>query len=321
MPKGIFKELAALKPQKLTPFIPFLYTYAAKLSQIPVDRMLTDPAAMAKSISMAYRLLNYDAIVVPFDSTLEAEALGCEARLNPDSQPSVISPAPNIPDDLPDSFTGQGRIPVIVDAVKRLQSELGREIDIAAGITGPLTLARKLGGEVFSEKAEEFLELAGKAAAALVRMYGEMDADGLVLVEESFTQEETGLKSLLQSQYKSIFNICEYYELPVMLYTREVSEKWIATLDDLDWGGIIMPGTEGLKITKERALKSGMCFGAPLALGGCPEYSAGEINNTLSKYIKDGGKKGFFICSDGDLPMSLPVEILHDIIASLKKGS
>jgi len=318
MAKGTIEQLFNLKETKETPFIPLLYTYAAKLSQVPVQVMLTDPNELAKAISMAYQLLRYDAIVIPFDTTLEAEALGCQIEFPDNSSPVVISHRMNsaVPNDNEiENITRQGRFPVVIDATKRLQDQLKREVDFIAGISGPFTLAYHMGGEEFKGNpgaAIELIEAAGKVTTSLARFYGELGVDGIMLVEPYLAITNNEIISEVKSCYRSITNICDFYELPVVLYTKDLPPQDISSLLDFDINGIICQVTAKLKQSRSRAVKEGKAFGAGVDL------RQEDIIKSIKKYIKDGGSKGFFITTGGDIPFETDIEILQGVVEAIK---
>ena len=55
------------------PFIPWIFTHAARLEQIPVKRMYNDPTQYVKCLQNTRKLYGYDAIVGSFDHSLELE--------------------------------------------------------------------------------------------------------------------------------------------------------------------------------------------------------------------------------------------------------
>ncbi len=321
------KALISLKKMDRPLFIPFLYTYAAKLEQIPVRRLLTNPAALTRGLSQAYKLFQYDAITLPFDTTLEAEALGCKIAWQPEALPALASHAPAAATTL-DSMTGKARIPVVLEALTRIQTQYGKETDILVGITGPLTLARQLGGEKFSAsflsgtaEALDLLEFSNLAVSALAREYGEKNPDGIILIEEAFFPGNEGSTDRLKPFYRSLANIFSFYELPFMLYTdHHLPDDRLAELFDLAGDGLIIPAPSGLKKFMARSLKQGKGLGAALPLKSWPDKSEDDFIKLLKKFIAEGGNKGFFISSDGEIPFSMPPEILHRLMNVLKES-
>ena len=72
------------------PFIPLVCSFAAKLRQISVKELFTNPTTLANSLRDAYKLFGYDAVLNAFDPSLEAEALGCEVKWESEEKPPEV---------------------------------------------------------------------------------------------------------------------------------------------------------------------------------------------------------------------------------------
>lgn len=104
---------------------------------------------MAELAGAAYSVLGMDAVRVPFCQTVEAEALGCEVKSGGSEHVPGIATHPvsagqilTIPDDL----LSRGRLPVVMEAVRKLKLSLGDKVAIIGGVVGPFTLAGSLLG-------------------------------------------------------------------------------------------------------------------------------------------------------------------------------
>jgi [methyl-Co(III) methanol-specific corrinoid protein]:coenzyme M methyltransferase len=131
---------------------------------------------MAKMAHGAYTILTFDAVRLPFCQTIEAEALGCEVIyrgfIPRNGEPLYqIDDSPKFPED----FLKHGRIPELLEAVKRLKRYIDGEALILGGVVGPLTIARALLDSVpllkasikTPEKIVPFLEVGKRAAIEL----------------------------------------------------------------------------------------------------------------------------------------------------------
>jgi hypothetical protein len=61
--KELVKDLFYFKDLPRPPFIPWISTFAAKLEQIPVEDMLSDPGLLSTALLNSQDLFGYDAIV------------------------------------------------------------------------------------------------------------------------------------------------------------------------------------------------------------------------------------------------------------------
>lgn len=74
---------------------------------------------------VAYQILDFDAVRLPFCQTMEAEALGCEVSYR-DFIPSNDIPIYSLDSTpkFPEDFLKQGRIPELIDALKLLKRNM-----------------------------------------------------------------------------------------------------------------------------------------------------------------------------------------------------
>ena len=114
----------------------------------------SDAEMMANLAATSYKLYGYECAVVPFDFCVEAEALGCvmNAYENVDHllYPTIKEKAIHNDDELdsfaiPEDLANAGRIPLVVDAIKRLKADIGNEVPIGTYLIAPFTL----GGQVY----------------------------------------------------------------------------------------------------------------------------------------------------------------------------
>ncbi len=323
------KNLFSLREMKRPLFIPLLYTYAARLAQIPVRRMLTDPAAMTKSISMAYQLFQYDAVVIPFDPLLEAEALGCRINLRPDAPPQIMTHAfseawPQ--DSMVEGLAQQARMPVVMEAIRRLQSLLGKEVALLAGITGPVTMAGHLWGDSLwkspsedRQKVLDALEFTGRVGAAMARQYGEMGLGGLVVAEPCFSLAGAEALPGIRASYGPLSNIRAFYELPLVLHVDSGAAGQLDELFLLDWDGLVIHDPSHLKKNRNQAVTAGRCLGAPLAFSNPNSEPKENAVLFLQECLQTLPRTGLFFSTAGDIPLALPPEVLHQVMRHLKK--
>lgn len=147
---------------------------------------------MAKQALVAYTVLGFDAVRVPFCQTFEAVALGCIRKPGKvrdiEGIPGIEHPPPYKLDDtpeFPDDFLSRGYIPELIKAVEILKKEVGDEVPIVGGIIGPFTVAGSLLDSVpilkatfkAPEKIRPFLDVGEKAGTALAKALIDAGAD------------------------------------------------------------------------------------------------------------------------------------------------
>jgi [methyl-Co(III) methanol-specific corrinoid protein]:coenzyme M methyltransferase len=107
-----------------------------------------DAEKMAAAAASTYKQFGFECAVVPFDLGIEAEALGCEMNFYDDGSTRILYPTVktkilkfgeelSIPEDL----GGQGRVPMLKEAIRRLKDDVGGEVAVGSYVLGPYTLA------------------------------------------------------------------------------------------------------------------------------------------------------------------------------------
>ncbi|MFQ5614522.1 MAG: uroporphyrinogen decarboxylase family protein [Anaerolineae bacterium] len=137
-----------------------------------------DARKMAKAAASSYKDFGLHSAVVPFDMGVEAEALGAGVKYYEKGEGQIIYPTMTdklvsradieIPPDLPENkhksylrkaidqaiidldiqwpadLAHAGRIPVVLEAIRLLKEDVGRDIPVAAWVLGPFTLAGQI---------------------------------------------------------------------------------------------------------------------------------------------------------------------------------
>ena len=89
--KELVRALFGDKPVSRPPFVPCMATAAAQFMQVPVSKLFSDPTTLANSLQSCQRLFKYDGIVILLDTTVEAEACGCQIAWQEREPPSIVS--------------------------------------------------------------------------------------------------------------------------------------------------------------------------------------------------------------------------------------
>ncbi|MGD8505779.1 MAG: MtaA/CmuA family methyltransferase [Candidatus Bathyarchaeota archaeon] len=102
-----------------------------------------DPEKMAKLGSAAHRLCGLDNVSLPFCMTVEAEVLGAKIKFHEDKikWPSVREFHVEDPSDLkfPEDVSQAGRVPVVVEAIRRLKKEFEGKAPVNVYMVPPFT--------------------------------------------------------------------------------------------------------------------------------------------------------------------------------------
>jgi [methyl-Co(III) methanol-specific corrinoid protein]:coenzyme M methyltransferase len=167
---------------------------------------------MARAAASTYRASGFGSAVVPLDLCVEAEALGATVDFRQGSEVAEFPRVAGFLYDSVESFTTEtrrhgdtnfmdlslggfvvknGRIPLVVEAIKLLKDEVGKEIVIGAWVPGPFTLLSLLveTGALYmsmrrsQEALREALEYLSKVLAGVGNAYHQAGADFLTIHE------------------------------------------------------------------------------------------------------------------------------------------
>ena len=148
---------------------------------------------MAKLAYAAYSIAELEAVRVPFGIYAEAEALGCEIDYHEgetDRTPTVVKPASD-PEKVEPVDPSTGVMGAIIEATKILKSQVGEDVPVIAGVTGPFTLACYVYGMEKTmvalitepEKVEKILTVSSQFLLEYCKLLVEAGADVISLLE------------------------------------------------------------------------------------------------------------------------------------------
>jgi uroporphyrinogen decarboxylase len=152
--KGLL--FAALRHEEMLriPWVPFAGVHAGSLKGYKADQVLTDKDKLIESLLEVNHQYDPDGQPVVFDLQIEAEILGCDLVWAENAPPSVathpLASTLELPTRLPEKT--DGRLPLVLDAMARMKTEVGSHTALYGLVTGPFTLASHLRGtEIFMD--------------------------------------------------------------------------------------------------------------------------------------------------------------------------
>ncbi len=138
--RAIYRE-----PTDCVAVAPYIYDAAAQYARVPLKEFYTDSRVMADAQLALYDVLQQDVIAVGCDNYYIAEGFGCQLEHELDDLPTLTQPALRslaqidelaIPDPQRD-----GRMPVMLGAIRQLRKAVGEDVAIRSPGTGPFALA------------------------------------------------------------------------------------------------------------------------------------------------------------------------------------
>lgn len=328
MVNSLFKKTS---PQGLV-FIPLICSFAAKLRGISVKKMFTNPTYLANSLRDAQKLFGFDAITNIFDPSLEAEALGCQIEWVSDEKlPSVMShplaDGKGI-NDLDQDFEKKGRVPLVLEATKRINILMGKELSIIGVVTGPLTLGKHLKGDTFltglkedSQTSKEVLDFAGKISLKVANLYCELGLNTILIVEQVLNEVENLDSNNIRLVYESIWNVLRFYRANSLFLAHGCKDNQVESICGLGVDGVMINGQSQLLKAKGVSQKYGVCFS-----GNIPtevlisEPKQKQLRESVMDYLRIGGEeKGFFLSTEWEMPYSTHPQNIHELMRIVRE--
>lgn len=198
--KQILLNTLQRQPAERTPWMPFVGAHGAQLIGVSARQYLQSADLIVQGLTEARRLYQPDGLPVVFDLQVEAEVLGCDLHWAEDGPPSVTShPLAGKLDwaveDVPMLDMNAGRIPMCMEAARRVSEQMGEDIAVYGLICGPYTLAlHLLGNDIFlqmfdqPEKVARLVMRCAQLGKQMARAYLANGCDVVAVVDPMTSQ-------------------------------------------------------------------------------------------------------------------------------------
>ena len=193
--------LAALKRQETprVPWVPFTGVHIGSLKGVDAERLLKSADLLVACGVEANRRYQPDGQPVIFDLQVEAEILGCGLQWAKDAPPAVAThPLASGYEGLKDLALPRpedGRLPIILDAMRRLKEEIGSDTALYGLVVGPFTLALHLRGtniflDMFDqpEAVKELVDFCRQVTERVADYYIDAGMDVIAVVDPMISQ-------------------------------------------------------------------------------------------------------------------------------------
>lgn len=213
----IFKTLRHEKTDEI-PWVPFAGVHAGKLKGYTAEELLRDSDKLVESLLEVNKLYTPDGMPVLFDLQVEAEILGCDLLWAKDNPPSVkshpFSEGNEIPCACKIPTEESGRVPMILDAMRKIKAEIGDEVALYGLICGPFTLASHLrGSNIFMDMmknpdyVKELVGFCAEVSCKMAEMYIEAGMDVIAVVDPLVSQiSPRHIEKMLSEAFTAVFD-------------------------------------------------------------------------------------------------------------------
>lgn len=209
--------LRTLRHERLptVPWVPFAGVHAGKLKGYNAIEVLTDGDKLFESLMAVNQTYAPDGQPIVFDLQIEAEILGCELHWATNAPPSVVSyPLATdltVPDRLPSP--DDGRLPIVLDVMRRMNKAVGEHTALYGLICGPFTLASHLRGtEIFMDMfynetfLHDLLAYTARVNKRMADLYLQAGMDVIAVVDPLVSQiSSRHLEAFLLTPFSEIF--------------------------------------------------------------------------------------------------------------------
>jgi len=211
----------------------------------------TDAERMARSALWSSKLMGFDCAVVPYDMTMESEAMGNTISLYQDSEDILY---PTIPEKMwstidevkiPDNITELGRLPLIPKAIEVIKKE-APELPIGCWQLGPFTQAGQileldliLKG-VFKQKAkvEELLDKLADNAIKIGKFMQASGCDYITLREPGVAADLLSPRTFREIIKPRLTRILEAWDSPKLLHICGQTDPLIEMMNECGADGL-----------------------------------------------------------------------------------
>jgi uroporphyrinogen decarboxylase len=329
--RELIRRLFQKKELPQVPFMPLVWSFAAKVRQATVKEMATNPALTATALSDAQKLFGYDAIITVFDPSLEAEALGCRVDWISEFQPPLVASHPleegKSIADLNADFLNKGRIPAVMETATRLNIVRGKEVAVIGVVTGPTTLGFHLQGDSFllqlgkdAAEAKKTMNFAKKCCQDLIKSYCDISIDTIMVVEEMPSRGEEPARREMKAAYRAMWNVLRYFKGYSVLLAYGCTADNLELLCSLGADAVVVDGISEAVCLRDYAKTHDLCFAKALRtqdlLSSDSKAVRSKVRGTLeSSYVN----KGFFLTTDWEIPYDASIQMFHEVMKVIRE--
>jgi len=263
-----------------------------------------DAKLMASAAATTYKLFGFECGVVPFDLTIEAEAIGCEINvyahsedlLYPTIKRKIITREEEMGIVIPADIGQRGRVPLMKEAIRLLKAEIGAEVPVGSYILGPYTLA----GQVMElndllklsfkkqDKVAALLDALAGALVAVYREFAEAGIDYVTVREMGATSDVLSprlFKSLILPPLKKVF---AEIRIPSVLHICGKTNDIVEFMAESGCTAISVDQKNDVAATRRKLGEKALVFGNydpyNVLVTGTPEL----VRETMAKIIDAG---------------------------------
>lgn len=308
------------------PWVPFAGVHAGKLKGYTATEMLTNADAAVESLLEVNNLYKPDGQPVIFDLQIEAECLGCDLTWADDCPPSVSGhpldgsdeEAPETPCDCKIPTKESGRIPYVLEVMRRMKEAVGETTALYGLICGPFTLASHLRGNNlftdmfdFEEEVESLFAFCNRVCMKMADYYIEAGMDVIAIVDPLISQISTAhFEQYMTAPYTELFDHIRAAGAFSSFFVCGDATRNVEAMCQTGPDSISVDENVNLLAAKEITDKYNVVIGGNIPLTSIMLLGNQQDNMKFAVDLLDSipVKKNFIIAPGCDMPYDVPVE-------------
>ncbi|MDD2503504.1 MAG: uroporphyrinogen decarboxylase family protein, partial [Clostridia bacterium] len=317
----ILKTLRHEKTDEI-PWVPFAGVHAGQLKGYTAEEMLTNADNIVDSLIEVNKLYMPDGLPVIFDLQVEAEILGCDLLWAKDNPPSVKSHPLAAEKTLPCSCKmptpESGRMPMILDAMRRTKAAVGDEVALYGLICGPFTLASHLRGsdifmDMMKDKAyvKDLMAYCAQVSVKMCEMYIDAGMDVIAVVDPLISQVSPRMiDKLLSEAFVGVFDYIRSRDCLSSFFVCGNATSQIEVMCKMGPDGVSIDENVDLAKAKEVTDKYNITIGGNIPLTTTMLHGTQEDNIKSVIDLMDSveNKTNFMVSPGCDMPYATPRE-------------
>ncbi len=312
-----------------TPWIPYTGVQIGSLSGVTAADLLKSEDLLVENLLKAHELYGPDGMPVIFDLQIEAEILGCELMWAEKAPPSVkthpLSARKDINLKLP---TGdEGRLPLVLNTMRRLKKEVGTTTALYGLICGPLTLASHLRGmnlfmDMYEDEAfvQEIIDFSTEVFLRMTDFYLEAGMDIIAAVDPIVSQiSPATFQQFLSKPYSVIFEYLRKKKVYSGFFVCGDATKNLEVMCHTRPDSISID--ENIDIVKAKAItdRHNIVISGNIPLTTVMLLGTQQDNQQYSiDLIEKLGNKNFILAPGCDMPYEVPQENIIGIAQAVQ---
>ncbi len=307
---------------KEIPWVPFAGVHAGQLKGFTAEEMLTNADNIVESLKEVNKLYMPDGLPVLFDLQVEAEILGCDLLWAKDNPPSVkshpLAEEKTLPCSCKIPTPESGRMPMILDAMKRTKEAIGDEVALYGLICGPFTLASHLrGSDIFMDMmkdknyVKDLMNYCAQVSVKMCEMYIDAGMDVIAVVDPLISQVSPRMiEKLLSEAFIGVFDYIRSRDCLSSFFVCGNATSQIEVMCKMGPDGVSVDENVDLAKAKEITDRYNIAIGGniPLTTTMLHGTQQDNIKSVIDLMDSVEDKTNFIVSPGCDMPYATPRE-------------